>query len=31
MDTCASLLFEGGKNVKQVQEWLGHHDAAFTL
>lgn len=29
--TCASLLFEGGKNVKQVQEWLGHHDAGFTL
>lgn len=28
---CASLLFEGGKNVKQVQEWLGHHDAGFTL
>jgi hypothetical protein len=29
--TCASLLFAAGKNVKQVQEWLGHHDAAFTL
>ena len=29
--TCASLLFDGGKNVKQVQEWLGHHSAAFTL
>lgn len=29
--TCASLLFAGGKNVKQVQEWLGHHDAGFTL
>jgi len=29
--TAASLLFAGGKNVKQVQEWLGHHDAAFTL
>ena len=29
--TCASLLFEGGKNVKQVQEWLGHADPAFTL
>jgi integrase len=29
--TCASLLFEAGKNVKQVQEWLGHHDPGFTL
>lgn len=29
--TCASLLFEAGKNVKQVQEWLGHADPAFTL
>jgi integrase len=29
--TCASLLFEGGKNVKQVQEWLGHADPSFTL
>lgn len=29
--TCASLLFANGKNVKQVQEWLGHADAAFTL
>ena len=35
--TCASLLFApadrggGGKNVKQVQAWLGHHSAAFTL
>lgn len=29
--TCASLLFAAGKNPKQVQEWLGHHDAAFTL
>jgi integrase len=29
--TCASLLFEGGKNVKQVQEWLGHADPGFTL
>jgi hypothetical protein len=24
-------LFEGGKNVKQVQEWLGQHSPAFTL
>lgn len=29
--TCASLLFAGGKNVKQVQEWLGHADPGFTL
>jgi len=29
--TCASLLFEQGKNVKQVAEWLGHADPAFTL
>ncbi|MDQ6793799.1 MAG: tyrosine-type recombinase/integrase, partial [Chloroflexota bacterium] len=29
--TCASLLFAGGKDVKQVQEWLGHADPAFTL
>ena len=29
--TCASLLFEAGKNPKQVQVWLGHHDAGFTL
>ena len=29
--TCASLLFDAGRNVKQVQEWLGHSDPAFTL
>jgi integrase len=29
--TCASLLFEEGRNVKQVSEWLGHADPAFTL
>jgi integrase len=29
--TCASLLFENGKNVKQVSEWLGHADPSFTL
>ena len=29
--TCASLLFDAGKNVKQVQEWLGHADPGFTL
>jgi integrase len=22
--TCASLLFDDGRNIKQVQEWLGH-------
>lgn len=29
--TCASLLFEAGRNVKQVQTWLGHADPGFTL
>ncbi len=29
--TCASLLFEEGRNVKQVSEWLGHADPGFTL
>lgn len=29
--TCASLLFARGSNAKQVQKWLGHHSAAFTL
>lgn len=29
--TCASLLFDAGRNVKQVQEWLGHADSGFTL
>jgi integrase len=29
--TCASLLFEEGRNIKQVQEWLGHADPGFTL
>ena len=29
--TCASLLFEAGRNVKQVAEWLGHADPSFTL
>jgi integrase len=29
--TCASLLFERGASVVQVQRWLGHHSAAFTL
>jgi integrase len=29
--TCASLLFARGRNAVQVQRWLGHHSAAFTL
>ena len=35
--TCASLLFApvehggGGKNAKQVQEWLGNRSPAYTL
>jgi integrase len=29
--TCASMLFAEGRNAKQVQRWLGHHSAAFTL
>jgi integrase len=29
--TCASLLFDEGRNVKQVSEWLGHTDPSFTL
>ena len=29
--TCASMLFAEGRNVKQVAEWLGHADPAFTL
>lgn len=29
--TCAAILFERGLNVKQVQRWLGHHSASFTL
>ena len=27
----ASRLFAEGRNVKQVQRWLGHHKASFTL
>jgi len=27
----ASLLFAQGRNAVQVQRWLGHHSAAFTL
>jgi integrase len=29
--TCASFLFADGKNIKQVQKWLGHADPGFTL
>ncbi|MBK5219808.1 MAG: site-specific integrase [Thermoleophilia bacterium] len=29
--TCASLLFDEGRNVKQVSTWLGHSDPSFTL
>jgi integrase len=29
--TCASMLFARGRNAKQVQRWLGHHAASFTL
>jgi integrase len=29
--TCASMLFDDGRNIKQVQEWLGHADPGFTL
>lgn len=29
--SCASMLFERGANAKQVQRWLGHHAASFTL
>lgn len=29
--TCASMLFEHGRNIEQVSRWLGHADAAFTL
>ena len=28
---CASMLFARGANPVQVQRWLGHHSAAFTL
>jgi integrase len=29
--TCATMLFADGRNAVQVQRWLGHHSAAFTL
>lgn len=29
--TCASLLFAEGRNIVQVQRWMGHHSPDFTL
>ena len=29
--TVASRMFAAGRNTVQVQKWLGHHSAAFTL
>lgn len=29
--TCATELSRGGKKPKQVQAWLGHHAASFTM
>ena len=29
--TCASMLFAEGRNIRQVQRWLGHHSPSFTL
>jgi integrase len=29
--TCATLLFNEGRNAVQVQRWLGHHSPSFTL
>jgi integrase len=29
--TCATRLFAAGRNAVQVQRWLGHHSATFTL
>lgn len=29
--SCASMLFQSGRNAVQVQHFLGHHSAAFTL
>lgn len=29
--TVASRLFAEGRNVVQLQRWLGHHSASFTL
>jgi len=29
--TCASVLLDDGRSIRQVAEWLGHTDPAFTL
>ena len=29
--TCASVLFARGRDLKQVQLWLGHSNPSFTL
>jgi integrase len=29
--TVVSRMFASGRNAKQVQHWLGHHAASFTL
>jgi integrase len=29
--TCASILLDSGKNIRQVAAWLGHEDPSFTL
>lgn len=29
--TCASLLIAGGASTLQLQRWMGHHSAAYTL
>jgi integrase len=29
--TCATVLFDAGRNPVQVQRFLGHHDPAFTM
>jgi integrase len=29
--TCASTMFDNGRNIAQVSKWLGHADPAFTL
>lgn len=29
--TCASILFDQGRNVEQVSKWLGHAKTSFTL
>jgi integrase len=29
--SATGYLLAGGVPLKQVQEWMGHHDAAFTM